>query len=317
MKNARPQWYEELKQPPFDRNMFTPEMEKHVLQGWQKQRNLPRLPRRLKVYGLIGTAVVLAAALLLMSVKLSPQQSPWNLASRGSGEGTAKGTWEPHSAYVKGKKTLIEAIPGDDYEAGRASGCYWILEMPYDELQNSSVRITATNRDTGFTLTELPDTQIDRTMGLKDSIRLGSKFGMPYAGMWRFDVFIDGQKKGDVVFDIPDSNWEIAPDFDLNNTTVTGDIMSMGYVSSGFTAGQPNKFLWHFFAGGELKGPLRVDAVKQGTQDVRSILESNLGGEYFNKTLPSTMELPEAGLWRLLVYVNDQFYDSMIVKVKP
>ncbi|WP_213648114.1 DUF4871 domain-containing protein [Paenibacillus sp. J23TS9] len=312
---TKPQWYEQLKTPPFEKPMFTPQMEQQVLQQRLRMQKQYRAAKQLKATAIIGVAVVMTVVLILAVTGRLGTDSSTDLAGLWLKNDEAK-AWEPHSVYMQHSTPLIEAIPGGDYQAGNASSCYWLLNIPYEQLQQSTIQITATERNTGMAVTELPETAIDRTMSNKDSIRFGSDFALPFAGTWRFDVMIDGQKKGDVVFDIPDSDWQIAPDFEFENSVITGKNMRMGYVSSGFTAGKPNKFLWHLFNVEKLAKQIRVNAVKQGSTDVLTLLETRLSGSEWHKTLPSSMQLPESGLWRLLVYVDDKFFDSMIVVVK-
>ena len=42
-------------------------------------------------------------------------------------------------------------------------------------------------------------------MAYDKSTRVVSRFGIPLAGLWRFDVMVDQQKYGDIVVDVPDS----------------------------------------------------------------------------------------------------------------
>lgn len=313
--DTKPQWYEQLKTPPFDKPMFTPQMEQQVLQQRLRKREQHRMTNRLKATAIIGAAVVMTVVLILAVTGRLGSDSSTDLTGLWIKNDAAK-EWEPHSVYIQNSTPLIEAIPGGDYQAGRASSCYWLLNIPYEQLQQSTIQITATERNTGMTVIELPETAIDRTLSNKDTIRFGSDFALPFAGTWRFDVLIDGQKKGDVVFEIPDSDWQIASSFEFENSVITGKNMRMGYVSSGFTAGKPNKFLWHLFNVEQLAKQIRINAVKQGSTDVLTLLDTRLSGSERHKTLPSSMQLPESGLWRLLVYVDDKFFDSMVVMVK-
>ncbi|GIO34003.1 MULTISPECIES: DUF4871 domain-containing protein [Paenibacillus] len=312
----KPQWYKQLQTPPFDRPMFTPEMEQTVLDRQQRASSGNKLPAWMKRCSVIGAAAAAGVALVLTIAGNVPGiNQAIGLGNVWTNDGAASG-WRPHSVYYEGEKPLIEAFPGGDYRAGRRAGCWWNLSIPYEQLKDSTVEITATHRQSGRTISELPPTAIIRSMSYDNFTRVPSDFALPLSGTWKFDVYIDGQKKGDLVFEVPDSDWNVSPNFVYNKSVLTGNKMEMGFVSSGFTAGQPNKFLWHLFAGGEKSGSFRVDAVKKGTTDVITILNTELSGSKLHQTLPSTMQLPEAGLWRLLVYVDGKFYDSMVVEAK-
>jgi len=315
-QDHKPHWYEQLQTPPFDQPMFTPEMERAVLNRQQRVGTGNKRSPWLKRHSVIGAAAAAGVVLVLTIAGNVPGVNPFAGLGGGWITGGAASVWKPHSVYYEGEKPLIEAFPGGDFRAGQRAGCWWSLNVPYEQLKDSSIEIAATHRQSGLTVTELPPTAISRSMSYDGFTRVASDFALPLPGTWKFDVYIDGQKRGDLVFEVPDSDWNASPDFVYNDTVLTGNEMEMGFVSSGFTAGQPNKFLWHLFAGGEKSGSFRVDAVKKGTSDVITILNAELSGSGLHQTLPSTMQLPEAGLWRLLVYVGGQFYDSMVVEVK-
>ena len=117
------------------------------------------------------------------------------------------------SVYTEDGVDKLQAFPGGDYAAGSPAGAVWFLQLPIQELEGKHIRILATHRDTGMILEELPETRITRDMAYDKSTRVVSRFGIPLAGLWRFDVMVDQQKYGDIVVDVPDSAWEPSPSF--------------------------------------------------------------------------------------------------------
>ncbi|MCJ8011650.1 DUF4871 domain-containing protein [Paenibacillus sp. KQZ6P-2] len=312
MKSTRPEWYEELKHPPFGRNMFTPEMEMRVRhQLASKKQRSSTLSRFILLTA--ACSVALAFVLLFMYGML-PAAS--KLAGWVGIPVSKEQDWLPHSVYKQGSAILLETYPGGDYHAGKRSGSWWNIHEPYEQLQNSTIQITATHRQSGTTIIELQETPIDQSMIYADFIRVSSDFALPFPGTWKFDVCIDGMKIGDTVFEVPDSDWQPSPQFEYDSSTLTGNRGRSGFVSSGFTAGSGNKFLWHLWDTKELSGRLVVKAVKKNSTQVLTILDTELSGSQEHQTLPSLMELPESGLWRLMIYVDNKFFDSIVVKVK-
>ena len=187
--------------------------------------------------------------------------------------------WAPRGVYTEDGVDKLQAFPGGDYAAGSPAGAVWFLQLPIQELEGKHIRILATHRDTGMILEELPETRITRDMAYDKSTRVVSRFGIPLAGLWRFDVMVDQQKYGDIVVDVPDSDWEPSPSFvsvasedpveamlssKYPPTEMTGIEGRLGFIDPGFIAGQPNKYMWHFWGRDEeLKGDLHITAVKE------------------------------------------------------
>ncbi|MWV45431.1 DUF4871 domain-containing protein [Paenibacillus sp. HJL G12] len=65
-----------------------------------------------------------------------------------------------------------------------------------------------------------------------------------------------------------------------------------------------------------MSGQLHVKAVKKDSTQVLTILDTKLSGSQKHQSLPSSMELPKTGLWRLLIYVDGQYFDRMVVKAE-
>lgn len=79
--------------------------------------------------------------------------------------------------------------------------------------------------------------------------------------------------------------------------------------------------MWHFWGTEkELKGALKVLAIHQDTGEKKEVLDRpeaalspNNGADHH---IPSNMELPKPGLWRLDVFINEKLFGSIVVNVK-
>ncbi|MGV2685788.1 DUF4871 domain-containing protein, partial [Clostridium perfringens] len=129
--------------------------------------------------------------------------------------------WTPRSVYTEEGVDKLQAFPGGDYAAGSPAGAWWNLLPPVQELEGKTIHITAVHRDTGTTLEELAETEITSDMAYDNFTRVSSRFGIPLAGVWRFDVMVDQEKYGDIVIDVPDSSWEPSPSFRSGNYAMT------------------------------------------------------------------------------------------------
>jgi hypothetical protein len=85
-----------------------------------------------------------------------------------------------------------------------------------------------------------------------------------------------------------------------------------------FVAGKTQKYMWLLWGNkDELVGrPLKVTATSE-TGEEQTVVESVLGGENWGATAssPSGFRLPTKGLWKLNVFVSDELYGTLIVKV--
>lgn len=322
-QELQPDWIQELASSPFNEPMFTEEMKSSVLNyaangsvrmGRKKRRN----PTRLRIM----TASVFM--LLLIVAAWGWRESPviqQLIPIKGWGNAA---DWAPRSVYTEDGVDKLQAFPGGDYAAGSPAGAWWNLLTPIQDLEGKTIRISAVHRDTGITLEELAETKITSDMAYNDFTRISSRFALPLSGLWRFDVMVNQEKYGDIVVDVPDSGWEPSPSFRSGNYAMTGVEGRLGFIHPGwFNANQPNKYMWHFWGRNEeLTGDLHITAVKRNTTEIIDVFEvaglrpSPLNGA--DAAIPTSMSLPSPGLWRIMVSINGQLFDSVIVEVdKP
>lgn len=88
-----------------------------------------------------------------------------------------------------------------------------------------------------------------------------------------------------------------------------------------FIAGEAQKYMWHFWGEQELlTKPLKVIGLSKETKEEVILFQSpggyglapNTGADH---SLPSLLTIPNAGLWKLLVYFDDDLFGDMIVEV--
>jgi hypothetical protein len=84
---------------------------------------------------------------------------------------------------------------------------------------------------------------------------------------------------------------------------------------------EAQKWLWHFW--GIEKGELTVVGYNQDTSKITPVLSdgwsrNGIGGgkiEGADASMPSSVVLPEAGKWALLVYIEGKLFDILVFKI--
>lgn len=319
-QELQPDWIQELASSPFNEPMFTEEMKSSVLNNANGSVRMGRKKRRSPTRLRIMTASVFM--LLLIVAAWGWRESPviqQLIPIKGWGNAA---DWAPRSVYTEDGVDKLQAFPGGDNVAGTPAGAWWNLLTPIPDLEGKTIRISAVHRDTGITLEELAETKITSDMAYNDFTRVSSRFALPLSGLWRFDVMVDQEKYGDIVVDVPDSSWEPSPSFRSGNYAMTGIVGRLGFIDPGFIAGQPNKYMWHFWGRDEeLKGDLLIAAVKKDTTEIIDVFKTRISPYPHNgadAAIPTSMSLPSPGLWRIMVSINGQLFGSVIVEVdKP
>lgn len=131
------------------------------------------------------------------------------------------------------------------------------------------------------------------------------------------DAVIEGTPDGKT------SAWEVSPLFDLAPPDersyqvrgIPGKVAVRG--NELIKAGGLNKYLWFFWTDRISDEKVKVVGVKEGTQEpVDLIPPTSLTSPLYgaDATLPSTLSLPTAGMWRLDVYFGEQLFESIYVK---
>ncbi|GAB6929232.1 hypothetical protein JCM10914A_32150 [Paenibacillus sp. JCM 10914] len=326
-------WTSELSSPPFEAPMFTEEMKRQVLSGKLAPKSIPHRTsirtRNIRWRLLpVGILIILLAGAAGVWQK-SPVLQQWTSLTMGDSS-----DWAPRQVYTQDGVDKIQAFPGGEFPAGITSGAMWMLVDPIETMEGKTIEIHAIHRLSGYTFMELPETIITAEMAYDNFTRVTSNFGPPLAGLWRYDVIVDGDKYGDVVIDVPDGSWEPSPQFLLGNSdnfqmnsrinnfpyVLNGVEGRLGLLNAEIISGATNKHMWYFWGRSEdLTGEVQITAVKKGSHEVITLfeaktLQSQLNGS--DASLHTMLLLPSSGLWRLMATVDGQLFGSVVVDVK-
>ncbi|PYI52883.1 DUF4871 domain-containing protein [Paenibacillus flagellatus] len=309
----KPDWYAGLRHSPFA-GSFGENNRRHVI-GRLHGRGSEGVNgfRRIKRYAAAG-----AAAVLLLVAVADP--AGWREGpNAGIGNGNER---ETRNLYTAKNVKLVEAFPGGDYTAGNPAGCWWNVYEPFESLQDRTIRIEAVHRGTGYTMEELAETKLSEAgQAYGGFTRIPTRFALPLPGVWTFTVFLDGERYGDVAFDVPDHPWQVSPTFRGGAYELRGVQGRLGFIDAGFRAGRANKYMWHFWGRpDELRGELTIRAVRQGTSRIEELFAAPDTGSALNgadAAVPAMLTLPEPGLWRLMAFVGGRLYGSVVVEAEP
>lgn len=116
---------------------------------------------------------------------------------------------------------------------------------------------------------------------------------------------------------------EVSPKFVSEGIKMQGIEGKIGILGPEFVANQANKHMWHLWGSkSDLNGKFKVDAIniKSGekinpfTVDIPTSLGGPNNGA--DAHLPSSMKLPEPGIWPLNAYIDVMLFGGINVEVK-
>ncbi|WP_051251517.1 DUF4871 domain-containing protein [Paenibacillus harenae] len=300
----KPQWAERLKEMPFDQPHFTEALRSQIRHktGRTNKRGL-----KLRLASILLAAAALSSILLYlfsMDGKIVPPEPV-----------------KERNAYFDNGELLFQVFPEPELRAGSPAGYMFHFTEPFTAFQGKELSIRAIHIKTGQQVTGVPPVRITEPSSGYDSLgRFTARIALPLGGMWMYEVELDGETYGDVILSVGEPSWELSPLFKSGSYSLRGIEQRVGFIDPGFIAGKGNKYMWHFWeADQKLDGKLTVMAVKKGNNQMIGVFDGfSLGGALngADRSVPSSMSLPEAGVWRLLPFVGGKLVDSIVVEVK-
>jgi len=312
---SKPAWYRDFKQSPFERNQWTVERSEQALKNLNRNNRNPIKSRRL--------VSQLASLILLTSLIIVAIAWIWPGMFDTDSSKTAHNSSPVDS-------TQLELFPGGDLVAGKPAGARWIINKSIAELEGRKVTITATQLPTGLVIEELPEITVGgsqfnptRAYSIGDDIsktQIVTDMALPIGGKWRFQMLIDGSVNGEADLDVPEGDWDLSPTFKSGTFEMTGIKEKLGFIYPGFIEGKGNKYMWHFWGTDEeLKGDFQVYGLKESSSELISVFSGTLRPSPHNgadASLPSSMTLPTAGKWKLIVTINGRWFENVTVQVE-
>lgn len=118
--------------------------------------------------------------------------------------------------------------------------------------------------------------------------------------------------------------WKESPLFESENLSFIGVENHLGFTYDEselmrFYPGKVQKYAWHFWGNEEeLNGKLMIKAIhKETNKEVTLLKDLGLMGPNSgaDRHVPSSMSLPDSGMWKLDVFIGGDLYGSVIVNV--
>ncbi|PWV99738.1 uncharacterized protein DUF4871 [Paenibacillus cellulosilyticus] len=315
MSEEKPDWAHKMAEAPFSSNRFTARFKENVLQrtGRKNRRSIPML-RNICVPLVIAS---LGIGLLFLS---KVEILPWSESTTTGYSGTAV-----QNSYYENDRLLFTLNPEPNARAGEIAGYMIHFEEPLETFMGRTLTLRAVHLLTGAAEEVSSEVITKPSSGYSGLERYTVSFALPLEGMWELQVLLDDRPYGSVQLRIEEPSWDVSPEFRSGAYLMRGVEQKVGFIDAGFTANKPQKYMWHFWGDEDLlNGPFEVKAVKQGTDKIIDVYSSNpissanaLDGELngADRHTITTMELPEAGRWRLLPYVKGRLLDTIVVEV--
>jgi len=317
--NAKPIWYEHLKQPPLEKPYWTEE--KKLALHNQLGESGGRVKKKSPLWRTVFAASAFAVAFVLFII-IWPNFKPHNLVHDSN--------VTVRQAYSSNGIKQWEVFPDGEARGGKTNGAAWMLYMPFDRLAGHTISISAVHLPTGMALDELKEMRIEVTDRDKytyrsldgetqsSHTRIVTDMALPLGGKWRFTMLLDGAFFGDAVIELAESDWELSSSFTSGSYTMTGVENKLGIINPGFIAGQGNKYMWHFWGKEEqITGKIIIYGINQSSGDLMELFKGRLYPGPLNgadASMPSSLTLPSAGKWKLIAVIDNRWFDSIVVQ---
>lgn len=133
----------------------------------------------------------------------------------------------------------------------------------------------------------------------------------------------DGQKEYVVLERTTESKWNESPLFETSGYSLIGEEGRAGFIygeAARFSVNSPQKYMWHFWGSEvELTGNFKVLGKHENSSEEitvvpeeKSLPSPNNGADHH---IPTTMELPDKGMWQLKAMINEKVIGTVYVEV--
>ncbi|MFD2922188.1 hypothetical protein [Halobacillus naozhouensis] len=126
------------------------------------------------------------------------------------------------------------------------------------------------------------------------------------------------------------NEWNLTPTFNYETSSYSGERVIYEVIgkknSFGITGSFPivsskdQKIFWFYWGKENIKNqPVKIMAYKKGSEELIKVFSGEFyEGAQINEdevNMPSNLRFPTAGVWNLLVYINDELSGNIVVEV--
>lgn len=303
----------------------------------QGKINVHRKPK-LSIY-LIST---LAASLfvLVFYTELTAYLSSKDGVNQGENH-TIKSEWKIRNDYSRNGKVLFSVFPDPYLSAGKPFGYLFSFKEPFDTYKGKYIEIYAIHKETGERVHVLKSNKItEPSSGYSSLGRFTTTLTVPKGGLWKYQVYLNNKLYGDVVLSVREEtflpitipNFVQKSDFekiDWNRKAVYIDDNILGNENKSGVIGADmpsininQKWMWHLWGiENQKETVLTVVGFHKETATIHQILTTgwsiSLGGENngADAHAPSSVNIPMAGDWAILLYVDGKLFDVLVYNI--
>jgi hypothetical protein len=291
-------------------------------------------PNPFVVFVVTAFAICLGCFFILNELSMHPDTDQIN--------GTPKTSWDIRHESKKDGKVIFSIFPDPELQEGKTYGYMFNFTEPFNKYEGKKLSISAIHKETGErTLLLAPQKITEPSAGYSSLQRFTTSFQIPYSGIWKFEVYLDGSFYGDVVLkvhenenryslpdDLPDYvqekdiekiNWNRkAASFGRN---LIGNENKSGIIGADMPSLSAQKWMWHLWDTDATE--LTVVGFHKKSKSVHPILNNGydwtigLGGENNGADVhaPSAVTIPEKGEWAFLLYTDGELFDVIVLEI--
>jgi hypothetical protein len=296
----------------------------------QQEINVIRKPN---LYIYFITTLAASLFVLLFYTDLLANLSSNDGVNQGSKQ-TLESEWKVRNEYSRNGKVLFSVFPDPNLSAGKPFGYMFSFKEPFVTYEGKEIEIYAIHKETGERINVLPSEKVtDPSPGYSSLGRFTTSLIVPKGGLWKYEVFFDKKFYGDVVLSVGDTpafvqtsdlemiNWNRKA-VNLSNN-ILGNENKSGVIGADMPSININqKWMWHLWG---IENPKETELTVVGfhreTGTIHQIITTGwsigLGGENngADAHTPSSVNIPTAGEWAILLYVDGKLFDVLVYNI--
>lgn len=296
-------------------------------------------PNRLVIFAISTVAICLLT--FFVSTELFVRQDHENI----NGSPAVSDQWEIRHEYKENQEVKFSIFPDPSLQAGRPYGYIFSFEEPFDTYRGKKLAVSAIHKETGERIQVAQDRKIiEPSAGYPGLQRFPITFTVPYEGLWKYEVYLDGEVYGDVVVrvaekantstitlpeDIPGfvqiSDFE---NIDWNRKAVEfgdrgilGNENKSGVIGAGMPSLNGQKWMWHLWGVEDVD--LTIVGYHRESKTVHPLLTNGMRwtiraygpNNGADAHTPSSVKIPAKGEWAILLYVDGKLFDQLIYDI--
>ncbi|MBX9976046.1 DUF4871 domain-containing protein [Cytobacillus firmus] len=296
----------------------------------------PKRPNKFFIFAISSFAICLLA--FFVSTEILVRQDPEKISGGMNNE------WEIRHEYKVNQTIKFSILPDPNLKAGMPYGYIFSLAEPFDAYKGKELSISALHKETGERIQVLPHQEItEPSPGYPSLQRFTTTFTVPYEGLWKYEVYLDGKAYGDVVVSVAEKEKDVPiilpediPDFvqvsdfdtidwerkavEFGDRGIIGNENKSGVIGADMPSLNGQKWMWHLW--GVEDAELTIVGFHKESQTVHKVLNGmgwtiraygpNNGADAHT---PSSVKIPKKGEWAILLYVDGKLFDQLIYDI--